>query len=124
MMNRVSKQNLILPVFFLALFMVMGVLAPPDANARREMVDGSGMVEGDPGDGDDSMEGGGGSFSGSINPPLGAVTPWVTTGIIYDYQLFIMPLGTYYSMKIFPSGLENGNDIIMFPFEIISVGGE
>lgn len=58
-----SKSFIYISVLLLVFVAITGVLSPGEAQARVDRTSGSGMAEGDPGDGLDSI--GGGSSPGS-----------------------------------------------------------
>jgi hypothetical protein len=60
MHNRNKSRIFYIQVLLLIFVFLAGVFAPTEVFARMERTTGSGMAEGDPGDGDDSIGGGGG----------------------------------------------------------------
>ncbi len=90
------KQALVFLVLILSLCMVF----PGSSLAKKEYVAGSGMGEGDPGDGDETMGGGGGSTfieSSSYHTPV--------LLILQGYQLMISPFSS------------DGFPVLLIPFK-------
>jgi hypothetical protein len=110
------KQVLVFLVFILSLC----VIFPGSSLAKKDYVAGSGMSEGDPGDGDETMGGGGGSTLIESSYPHMPALP-----ILQGFKLMISSFSPDgFSVLLIPLTLDthdlNSSDILVIP----PVGGE
>jgi hypothetical protein len=88
MHNRNKSRIFYIQVLLLIFVFLAGVFAPTEVFARMERTTGSGMAEGDPGDGDDSIGGGGGGGTIPDGAPSASIAPEYPT-IIFSTKLLL-----------------------------------
>lgn len=89
---------------FLVLVLALCVMSPEIANARMDYTAGSGMAEGDPGDGDESM---GGGTSGSDNPPF-EFKKIEQHAVVFNPYTMVPSFGASPNLFVFPLGQNLG----------------
>jgi hypothetical protein len=106
---------------FLVLFVAVGVcsfILPTASLAKVECSDGSGIAEGDPGDGDDSM-GGGGSSSYSEAFGWDSVNLRPST-LNHDYT----QIQFQYPVSFLPTGIMAAQEHLVIPVFYVGIGGK
>ena len=106
---------------YLVLFVAVGVLClalPSTSIAKFECSDGSGIAEGDPGDGDDSM--GGGSSSGyteSFGRDIGDLSSSAMSREFTQIQF-------QFPVSFLPTGIMAAQEHLVIPVFYVGIGGK
>jgi hypothetical protein len=105
---------------YLVLFVAVGALCltlPNTSFARYECSDGSGMAEGDPGDGDDSMGGGSSSsYTESYTRDIGDLSSSSMSSEFTQIQF-------QYPVSFLPTGIMAAQKHLVIPVFYVGIGG-